>query len=169
MKFRSAAKTIAVIALMAALLVAGKFALQFIPNVEVVTLFILVFACAFGILRTLPAVCVFCLLDNLLYPFSVYVTVQYAVHWPLLCLTAGLIAKRTRSEFVFVAVAALFSVFFWVETPLIGWLMQFSVFLPTLISGIPFFIINLVSNCAVVLVLFKPLQKVCLRAKDKLF
>ena len=154
------AKSVALSAVMAALLVAGKFALSFVPNVEVVTLFILVFTCAFGLARAMPAVLVFCIVDPFLYGFVPTVVVQYFFHYPLLCLSAWLISRATRSEFAFLGLAAAASVLFWLETPVVNVLFAFSPFLGTLVAGIPFFIINLVSNCAVVLVLFRPLEKI---------
>ena len=163
MNARSIARNIAISALMAALLVGGKFALQMIPNVEVVTILILLFSAAFGIVRTMPAVAVYCILDPFLYGFVPTVVVQYVFHYPLLCLSAWLVSRATKSEFAFVGVAAVASMLFWIETPVINALFAFSPFWGTMVAGLPFFAINLVSNCALVLVLFRPLYKVLSR------
>ena len=57
MKVASAAKKIAVLAVMAALLVAGKAALTAIANVEVVSLFCALFGYVFGVVSVIP-VCI---------------------------------------------------------------------------------------------------------------
>ena len=168
MNLRSGARNVALSALMAAVLVAGKFALQMIPNVEVVTIFILLFSVAFGLARTLPAVLVFCILDPFLYGFYPTVVLQYFLHWPLLCLSAWLLSRATKSEFAFLGLAAAASVLFWLETPVINVLFRFSPFMGTLIAGLPFFAINLISTGALVLVLVRPLLRILEKVSNRL-
>lgn len=168
MNLRSGARNVALSALMAALLIAGKFALQMIPNVEVVTIFILLFSCCFGLARTLPAVLVFCIVDPFLYGAVPTVLAQYFLHWPLLCVSAWLLSRVTKSEYAFLGLAAAASVLFWLETPVINVLFQFSPFMGTLVAGLPFFAINLISNGALVLVLFRPLSRVLEKVSNRL-
>lgn len=170
MKAGGLAKNIAVAAIMAAMLVLGKFVLHMVPNVEVVTPFIIIFTCVFGFRRTILAVLAFCLLDNFLYPFSLDVTVQYFFHWPFLCLITALLARRWNGKtLVFVLEAIVMALLFWIETPTIMWLMYFSPFYPLLVSGVAFMIPSLISGAVTVLLLYPILYRVLGRVKLAMF
>lgn len=137
----SAAKNIAVTAVMAAILITSKFMLALVPNVEVITPLVIIFTCSLGFKRTFFAVLVFCLIDNLIYSFHYLVTIQYFFHWPLLCVLSFLIKKYISENFIVFAFLALLSaLLFWVETPLIASIFQFTRFAPMLYAGIPFMI-----------------------------
>ena len=85
----SASKHAAVIAACAATLIVGKFVLSFIPNIEVVTTLVAVYAFVFGF-DCLGATAVFCLADLILYPPSLDVAVSYFIYWNLLALIVAL-------------------------------------------------------------------------------
>lgn len=154
---------IAVIALLSALLIAGKYILQFITNIEIVSSLIIVFVCTLGLWRTLPAVLIFCLFDNILYPFSVFVTIQYFFHWPLLCVLTKLIIRNNKPGIKYNIIFAVFigamNILFWIETPVINEIFKLSKFAPTLIAGIPFMIPMLISGIIIVAVLYLPLTR----------
>ena len=169
---KSATYDIAVIALISALLIAGKFVLQFIPNVEIVSSLIIIFTCTLGIKRTLPAVLIFCLLDNLLYPFFFLVTIQYFIHFPLLCVLSKLIIRNNKPNLkyniIFVLFIGLMALAFWIETPIINELFGFTKFMPTMIAGIPFMVPMLISNIAVLAILYLPLCKAVKRVGNRI-
>jgi energy-coupling factor transport system substrate-specific component len=164
MNYRSAAKNTAAIAVMAAILVAVKYALWYLPNIEAVTPLIIIFTCVFGFRRSVFAVLIFCLIDNFIYTFSYLVTVQYFFHWPLLCLLAEITHKIFRQNFIaFGALAAFAAVVFWIETPVIHVIFKISPFTPTLLAGVPFMFAMLISGTAVTLVTFKPLYSLLIK------
>ena len=66
-KGRLAAAYVARVAVMSAMLTALKFALSFVPNVEVVTLLVMVYAAAFGAAYALPATVIFCAVETAIY------------------------------------------------------------------------------------------------------
>ena len=168
MKYGHAAKNIAFIAVMAAILIAAKFVLHFIPNVEVVTPLIIVFTCVFGFKRVIFSVLVFCLMDNYLYSFSYLVTLQYFFHWPLLCLLAEITFKIFKQNVLaFTALAAFAAILFWIETPVINVILKFSLFKPVLIAGIPFLFPMLISGTAVTLLTYKPLYGSLVKIRDR--
>ena len=79
-------KDIAVIGMMTAMLEAVKIALQAVPNVELVTLLVILYTLYFGkrIFAVIPA---FILLEGTMYGFGVW-WLMYLYVWPLLaCLT----------------------------------------------------------------------------------
>ena len=72
--------SLCLMALMGVLLVVSKEALAFLPNFDVVSLFIVLFTQSFGILA-LGAVAVFLALEGLLYGFGIW-WVMYLYVWP---------------------------------------------------------------------------------------
>ncbi len=152
------AKSIAYSGLLAALLVGGKYALSFIPNVEIVSPLIILTSAFFGLPVSLPAVIVFCLVDTVIYGFYPTVLVQYIFHFPLLAVMSFIVSKKDRGIFALVLTSFVFSIAFWLETPVINVLFKFSLFLPTVVSGIPFFVAQCVSSIAFLLVLYKPVS-----------
>ena len=75
---------IAVIGIMVATLVGGKMALSFLPNVEVVTLLIILYTLCFG-KKVIYAIFAFICIETFLYGFHLWV-IMYLYTWPLLAL-----------------------------------------------------------------------------------
>lgn len=86
---------IARVAAMSAMLTAFKFALSFVPNVEIVTVLILVYGSAAGIAYALPAALMFCAVETAIYGFGSWVLL-YFVYWPLLAVASGLLLRGGR-------------------------------------------------------------------------
>lgn len=153
------------VAVMSALLTALKFALSFIPNVEVVTLLIMVYAAVFGAAYTLPAVVVFCAVEIAIYGAGSWV-ILYFIYWPMLAAVSCLLFARRRNIFLAVAVAVVMSALFGVlsaccDTLYVAvglyegdlahyWLAYY-------VRGLYFDLVHVVSNFIVIAVLFKPL------------
>ncbi len=149
-------------AIMAALLVAGKYSLALIANVEVVTVFIIVFASAFGYMPTMIAVNVFCALDPIIYPKTMSfpsIIIGYFLYWNLLCLLSYLIHKSgVRSPLVYALFAFFMSFIFGALMAACQSIVAGVAFVPLYAAGILFDVIHMVSNFAIVLVLYKPLS-----------
>lgn len=164
-KGRLAAEYVVKVAVMSAMLTALKFALSFIPNVEVVTLLIMVYAAVFGAVYTLPAVCVFCAVEVAIYGFGSWVLL-YFVYWPALALLCCALFRRRHSLLVAVVAAAVMSALFGVLSactdtlfvavgfpgPELGayWVAYY-------VRGLYFDLVHVVSNFCVVGLLFLPL------------
>ena len=145
---------------MSAMLVGGKLALSFIPNVEVVTTLTIVFGACFGF-RAVPASLVFCTADMFLYAFSLDVAVSYYVYWPLLCLSAAVLsALKAKSLYVYLILALAGTLFFGVLTSLVFSLFYSVPFVPVYVAGLPFYAMQLVSALVFMLAGFDPLSKV---------
>lgn len=153
-----AARSIAYSGLLAALLVGGKYALSFIPNVEIVSPFIMLSGAFFGLTVTLPSVIVFCLIDTVIYGFYPTIFLQYIVHFPLLAIASFLFTRSNKEIFRLIVISFIFSIAFWIGTPIINVIFKFSLFMPTVISGIPFFVAQCVSSMAFLFVLYKPVS-----------
>ncbi len=166
----NAAKNIAVTAVIAAILIISKFVLHLVPNVEVITPLIIIFTCSMGFKRTFFAVLVFCTADNFLYSFFYIVTIQYFIHWTLLCALAHISKKYLKGGSLLMAMLGLFSaLLFWVETPLLHSVLQFTQFKEMLIAGIFFMIPMAAGGFIFTFVAFKPLYGALTRIKYKIF
>ncbi len=158
---------IALISLLSATITAGKLALAFIPNVEIVTLLFIVYTVAFGFKKTLLASLVFSTTEILIYGFNTWLLGYYLI-WPLLIFLTALVKKKFSSEYIFATLAGLFGLFFGlffalVESVFYGYLYGLSYWL----RGIPFDIVHGASNFIVALLLFKPLKNLLVAQYSK--
>lgn len=161
MKGKLTARDIAEIGVMIGALEAAKHALAFLPNVELVTLFIILYTLSFKdkIVFVIPA---FILLEGCWYGFGLW-WVMYAYIWPLLALFTYLLRKQ-ESVWVFSVLSGAFGLgfgalcsvpYFFIgggRTAFAWW-----------VAGIPFDIIHGISNFVLCRVLFLPLKNVCKR------
>ncbi len=164
----SASKHAAVIAACAATLIVGKFALSFIPNIEVVTTLVTVYAFVFGF-DCLGATVVFCFADLILYPPSPDVAISYFIYWNLLALIVALMSRKIKSEYVYLIAALVMTALFGVLTTLMSHLIIGLPFAVTYLAGIPFYVMQIVSTLVFMSVGFKPLTKVLVKLRDGLF
>lgn len=142
---------------MVATLEVAKFALSFLANVELVTLLIMLYTLYFGrkILYVIP---VFVLIEGMIYGFGIW-WIMYLYVWPLLALVTHLFRKN-ESVFVWAVIAGVFGLTFGALCAIPyffigGWSMAVSWW----VAGIPHDIVHCVSNFAITLILFPPLQK----------
>lgn len=152
------AKEIALIGAMIAVLEVAKNALVFLPNVELVTLLVILFTLFFGkrILCVIPA---FILIEGCLYGFGLW-WIMYAYIWPLLALLAYLFRKQ-ESVWFWSILSGAYGLFFGAlcSIPYFfigGWKTAFTWW----VAGIPYDIIHCVSNFILCRLLFVPLSNV---------
>jgi len=149
------AKAIVLIGMMGALLFTVQVALYFLPNVELVTLLIILFTLIFK-KKTLFIIYVFVLLEGLLYGFGLW-WFGYLYVWTILYFITVLL-KKVASPLSWAITSAGFGLSF-------GALFSIPYFITGgialggsyWISGIPFDIIHGISNFVLMLVLYKPL------------
>ncbi|MGB4006276.1 MAG: hypothetical protein WBI32_09005, partial [Halanaerobiales bacterium] len=143
-------KEIALIGLLSATITAAKFALSFIPNIEIVTLLFILYTTVFGLRPTLLASFIFSTTEIFIYGFSTWL-VGYYIIWPALILLTYFLQKRIRSEYGFALLGGLFGFLFGfffalVESCFYGIFYGISYW----IKGIPFDIIHGVSNFIII-------------------
>lgn len=144
---------------MSATLVGGKFALSFIPNVEIVTTLLLVYAFVFGPDAVLAAL-VFCTCDILLYPPALDVIVAYYIYWPMLAIAGwSLKLAGVTADAPYLIVALVFTAAFGFLTTATSHFILGLPYWPTYVAGLLFYAIHLISTLIVMLVAFKPLTR----------
>ncbi|MFW6036065.1 MAG: hypothetical protein ACOCRZ_07405 [Halothermotrichaceae bacterium] len=153
-------KDVALIGILSATLTAGKLALSYLPNIEIVTLLLIVYTVIFGLKRSIMASVIFSTTEVLIYGFSTWLLGYYII-WSLLIIITAFIQKTVKSEYGYAALAAIFGLFYGlffavVESFFYGTAYGISYW----IRGIPFDIIHCASNFILVILLYKPLYNV---------
>ena len=153
-----AARDVALLAMLAALLVVGKEALAFLPNIEIVSMLILLYTLEFG-RRTLIAIAVFVVAEGLLYGFGTWWW-SYTYIWAALYVAVRLL-RRNESALVWALVLALFGLLFGTLSGLVYLLLSGPVFAAGwIIQGIPFDAVHAVGNFVTGMLLYNPLRHV---------
>jgi len=156
------------IAVFAALLTVCKFAISFIPNVEVVTLIIMAIGASFGLIYALPSTLVFCAMEVALYGVSSWV-ILYFVYWPLLAIVSSVFLRNKNIVFAFI-ISVIGSILFGVLSACADTILCVSnltndqlalYWIAYYLRGLYFDLIHTISNAIIILVLFKPLVEVC--------
>ena len=179
---KNVALYVAITALFSALLTGGKMALAAIPNVEVVTILIAVFAYVWGLAYALPAIVAFIMVQAFIYGFNIWV-LQYFVHWPIVAVTFALLGKVKWKRIwlqivVATAVAVVLTVLFGVMTSAtdtfvsyMGGSFNFNFddywyrFGIVYVRGISFYATQVICNAVLFASTFLPLVKALKRAK----
>lgn len=151
-------KDVAVLGIMIATLEVGKLAIAAIPNVEIVTLLIIIYTLKFG-KKSIYAVIGFVLLECAIWGIGPW-TMMYLYLWPLLALVTYRF-RSVDSYWFWCIVSGIFGVMFGglgslvyvfmggVRTAFAWW-----------IAGIPWDILHGVSNFILMMVLYHPLRNV---------
>ncbi len=146
------------LALFAALMIVSKEVLAFLPNVEIVTLLIILITHNIGA-KSLWSVYVFCIVQTLLYPPGTWV-ISYFYVWAILVF-AVLALKKYSGTLVYTVLAALFGISFGVLSSVPNFIIGgFGYGVSWIISGLSFDLVHCAGNAVSVFLLFAPLDKV---------
>ncbi len=145
-------------AMMTALLLVGKQALSFLPNIEVVSLLIMLYTLSIG-RRVLYVIYAFVLVQGALYGFGLW-WIMYLYVWTILAAAAWLL-RRWESPLVFALLSGIYGLLFGALCAIPyffvgGVTMAFAWW----IAGIPYDLLHGGGNFVVCLVLFRPLRRV---------
>ena len=162
-------KDISRLGLMIAVLEVSKLALNHLPNIELVSFWIILFALTFG-LRTLYAVYGFVCIEGILYGIHFW-WVAYLYIWVILALLVHYF-RRQQSPLFWSIVSALFGLFFgalcaipyFITGTLSGGLYNgFIAGFSWWIAGIPYDFLHCIGNFFAMLVLYKPMHTIMQR------
>ena len=153
------------LSMLGALLFATQVAMAALPNVNIVSVLIIVYTLVYG-RKALYPIYLFVLLEGLFYGFGIW-WVMYLYVWAILAVIVW-IFRDMRSAFGWAVIAGLFGLCF-------GFLCSFPYFftggvtamIAWWISGIPSDITHCISNFALTWVLFKPLYSSLSRLESK--
>lgn len=152
------ARDVVLIGILSASITAGKLALSFIPNVEIVTMLFIVYTVVFGYKRTLLVSLVFVTTEIFIYGFATWLLGYYFI-WPLLIVIAEVISRKFKSEYAYAILGAIFGYAFGIFFAVIesffygiayGWAYW--------LRGLLFDLLHGTSNFIIILLLFNPLK-----------
>lgn len=157
---------ITLLALMTAIIEVSKLALSSLPNVELVSFWIIMFTLFFG-RKVVYSILVFILIETFLYGIHVWV-IMYLYVWPFLVLLTRLFRKQ-KSALIFAVISGTYGLLFGAlcAIPYIfigtfdgniqsGLIYAFNWW----VAGIPFDITHGISNFALMMVLYHPIYAV---------
>jgi len=148
-------KDIVIIGMLSAIMITVQVAFAFLPNIELVSLLIILYTLIFG-RKTLFIIYVFVILEGLLYGFGLW-WFNYLYVWTVLFLIVRLL-RSIRSPYLWAIVSGLYGLSF-------GALCSIPYFILSgipsgfayWIAGIPFDITHGIANFSITLVMFYPL------------
>ena len=135
----------------------AKFVMSGLPNIEPVSLLLMLFAVTFGVKAVFP-MGIYIALEILIYGIQLW-NINYLYVWPIL-LTVALAMRKTESPLLWAVAAAVFGLLFGLlcaPVYLFSGGLAFAV--NWWLSGIPFDLLHCVGNFVMVLLLFAPLRR----------
>ena len=158
---RTPARNLAVLGLLAAVLYAAKLAMAWMPNIEPVSLLVMVYISVLGWRALLP-IYAYILLEITTWGFG-YWSACYLYVWLILAAAARLL-RRMESSLGWAALSGGFGLCFGALCALTYWASGGWAFaLSWWISGIPFDVIHCAGNFVMALALFQPCRKLLRR------
>ena len=153
------------IALLCAILYVSKVALEFLPNVELVSLLTVLYTLVFG-KEAFLIVTVFNLFELIQWGFGTW-WVSYLYVWPLLVLITLLLKKVIKEEFlIWSVVSGLFGLIFGSLFAIVYLPVDPAYALAYWISGLPWDVWHGVCNFVLMLVIGKPLYLLLKKIKN---
>ena len=140
-----------------ALTFAAKFVMSGLPNIEPVSLMVMLFAVVFGKKWVYPTY-LYVAMEILFYGISLW-TINYLYVWAVLAVVS-LLLKDMRSPFGWALVSGIFGLLFGVLCGIVDvFIGGVSYAVTKWISGIPFDIAHCIGNFFIALVMFVPLRR----------
>ena len=157
----SVARDVALFGVLGGLTFAAKVAMMGLPNIEPVSLLVMVFAVVFGKKALFP-IYVYVLLEFTLFGFGLW-SAAYVYVWALLAFAAWLL-RNMRSPLGWAVLSGAFGLLFGALCTPVYVLTGGPAFaLSWWLSGIPFDLTHCAGNFALALVLFRPLRRLMSR------
>ena len=147
-------RRICLIALASAALTGGKLALAALPNIEIVTLLLVVYALVFGWRDTITACLIFIFFEILIWGFMLWWIILYLIYWPALVSAVALIPKNKYRVYFAAVIGLLFTACFGILSTFIEIIFVTSLSNPRFwtyfyfryAAGFPFFITHVICN-----------------------
>lgn len=154
---------IALFGILGGLTFGAKFVMAGLPNIEPVSLMVMLFAVTFGCKGIFP-VYVYVVLEILIFGIQIW-NLYYLYVWLILFVAAWLLRKMT-SRIGWALVSGVFGLLFGALCGIVDiFIGGFAYAAAKWVSGIPFDIIHCVANFVIALILFPPMRKLL----DKLY
>ena len=153
-------------AILGAMTFAAKYVMSFLPNIEPVSLMVILFAVVFGWKWVYP-VYLYVALEILFYGISLW-NINYLYIWALLAV-AAMYLKKIRHPLGWALLSGIFGLLFGALCGIVDiFIGGFGYALGKWISGIPFDLMHCGGNFVIALLLFNPLRKLLTEQYEKM-
>jgi hypothetical protein len=151
-------KDVVIVAFLSAMLTVGKLALSSVPNVEVVSLLIILYTVVFGWRYGLLTAVVFATTEILIWGVGLW-TVGYYIVWPLLVLLTAVLPRVLQNVYGYTLLSGVFGLSFGLLFAIYtGPLTNVSIWVYWL-NGIMFDVVHMVGNVVVMALLYLPARR----------
>ena len=146
----------ALFGVLGALTFALQVAMAPLPNIEPVSLLVMIFAVVFG-WKSLYPIYVFVVMEILFYGISTW-NVYYLYVWTVLAL-AAILMRKTESPLAWALLSGMFGLFFGALCGIVDiFIGGFAYAAAKWVSGIPFDLLHCGGNFGIALIMFRPLR-----------
>lgn len=144
-------------AVLGAMTFAAKYVMSFLPNIEPVSLMVILFAVVFGWKWVYP-VYLYVVMEILFYGISLW-NINYLYIWAVLAV-AAMFLRNMQHPLAWTMLSGVFGLLFGALCGIVDiFIGGFGYAAAKWVSGIPFDITHCVGNFVIALLLFKPLRK----------
>ena len=144
-------------AILGAMTFAAKYVMSFLPNIEPVSLMVMLFAVVFGWKWVYP-VYLYVVMEILFYGISLW-NINYLYIWAILAV-AAMFLQDMKHPLGWAMLSGVFGLLFGALCGIVDiFIGGFSYAVTKWVSGIPFDIAHCAGNFVIALLLFKPLRK----------
>ena len=156
-KLKPTLREIALFGILGALTFGAKVAMSFLPNIEPVSLFVMLYAVVFG-RKCLYPIYLYVTLEILFYGIQLW-NINYLYIW-LVPVLLGWLFRKEENALFWAVVSGAFGLFFGLLcAPVYFFIGGPGYAISWWVAGFPFDILHCVGNFAIALVLFTPLRK----------
>ena len=146
----------ALFGVLGALTFALQVAMAPLPNIEPVSLLVMIFAVVFG-WKSLYPIYVFVVMEILFYGISTW-NIYYLYVWTVLAL-AAILMRKTESPLAWALLSGMFGLFFGALCGIVDiFIGGFAYAAAKWVSGIPFDLLHCGGNFGIALIMFRPLR-----------
>ncbi len=158
-------RQIALFGILGAMTFGAKVAMAMLPNIEPVSLLVMIYGAVFG-RKSLYPIFVYVAMEILLYGLGTW-NIMYLYIWPGLSLIAWLLRKQ-RHPLVWALISGCFGLLFGALcAPVDVFIGGFSYAAAKWVSGIPFDLTHCIGNFVIALLLFYPLRQLVTKLYSK--
>lgn len=154
-------------AFLAALMLLLQIALAALPNIEVVSLLVILYTLLLGI-RVFLILSVFAILEGILYGFGLWL-IAYLYVWPLLAVLVLLLKRIHTPDWGYAVLSGIFGLSFGLLCSIPYGFNGIGTLISQWINGLSFDLLHGISNLILTFILFKPLKRTFTLCLNQLF
>jgi hypothetical protein len=151
-------KDVVAVAFLASILTVGKLGLSGIPNIEVVSLLVILYAARLGLLRSILITMVFATIEVMIWGFGIW-TFGYYLFWPFLVFLTKIMPQSWQNKSGYTILSGLFGFSFGLLFAIYSAPLTNLPILAYWLNGITFDLVHMIGNVLMMLLLYHPVNR----------